>query len=121
MLHLLAAEPAFARLAMVESLAAGPRGRDRMRQILDEFRTFLDDAPRRPDHPPVPALVGDAIVAGVFGLLFNYVSARRTAELPGLLSDITYFVLVPFIGTRSALAAAGSKAPRKTAEELVRS
>ena len=121
MLHLLAAEPAFARLAMVESFAAGPRGRDRMRQILDEFRTFLDDAPRRPDHPPVPSLVGDAIVAGVFGLLYNYVSARRTAELPGLLSDITYFVLVPFIGTRAALAASGLKVPRKQVEDAVRS
>jgi AcrR family transcriptional regulator len=112
MLHLLAAEPAFARLAMVESLAAGPRGRERMRQILDEFRAFLDDAPRRPDQPRVPALVGEAIVAGVFGLLFNYVSDRRTSELPGLLPEITYFVLVPFIGTRAALAAAGSRAPR---------
>ena len=108
MLHLLAAEPAFARLAMVESLAAGPRARERMRQIVDEFRVFLDDAPRRPDQAPVPAVVGDAIVAGVFGLLFNYVAARRTTELPGLLPDISYFVLVPFIGTRAALAAAAA-------------
>ena len=108
LLHLLAAEPAFARLAMVESLAAGPRARERMRQILDEIRVLLGDAPKRPDQPPVPAVVGDAIVAGVFGLLFNHVSARRTAELPGLLPDITYFVLVPFIGTRAALAAAAA-------------
>ena len=107
MMHLLAAEPAFARLAMVESFSAGPRARERMRQIVDEFRVFLDDAPRRPDQPPVPAIVGEAIVAGVFGLLFNYVSARRAAELPSVVSDVTYFVLVPFIGTRAALAVAG--------------
>ena len=106
MLHLLAAEPAFAHLAMVESLAAGPRARERMRQIVDEFRVFIDEAPRRPQQAPVPPTVGEAVVAGVFGLLFNYVAARRTAELPRLLPDITYFVLVPFLGTRAALAAA---------------
>lgn len=112
LLHLLAAEPAFAHLSMVESLAAGPRARERMRQIIEEFEQFVEDAPKRPDQAAVPAILGEAVVAGVFGLLFNYVAARRTAELPGLLPDITYFVLAPFIGTRAALAAAGH-APAK--------
>jgi len=109
LLHLLAAEPAFANLAIVEMLAAGPRTRDRCRRfVMDNFQRFLHDAPKPPSQLAVPGVVGEGVVAGVFGLLFNYVSAKRTAELPGLLPEITYFILVPFIGQRAAVAAMGA-------------
>lgn len=110
LLHLLAAEPAFAYLAIVEMLAAGPRARERSRQLLDDFLRFFDDPPREPDQPQVPRAAIEAVVAGVFGLLFNYVSVRRSSELPGLLPEITYFVLVPFIGPPAAAAVAGTYA-----------
>lgn len=106
LLHLLAAEPAFANLAIVEMLAAGPRTRQRCREIVADFGRFLVDAPRRDGQLANPPAVLEAVVAGVFGLIFNYVSTRRTAELPGLLPDITYFVLVPFVGQRAATAVA---------------
>jgi len=107
LLHLLAAEPAFAHLAIVEMLAAGPRARERNREIVQNFQRFFADVPSRPGQPPVPAVVSEAVVAGVFGLLFNYVSGKRTTELPDLLPEITYFVLAPFIGAHDARAAAG--------------
>jgi AcrR family transcriptional regulator len=112
LLHLLAAEPAFTFLAIVEMLAAGPRPRERCRQFVASFGQFFRDAPRRDGQPPTP-VVAEAVVAGVFGLLFNYVSAGRTSELPGLLPEITYFVLVPFVGERSAMAAAGLSRRRR--------
>jgi AcrR family transcriptional regulator len=102
LLHLLAAEPAFANLAVVEMVAAGPRGRERSRRLRQAYLQFFDDAPVRADQPPVPRVVVEAVAAGVFGLLFDYVSIKRTAELPDLLPEITYFVLVPFIGPREA-------------------
>ncbi|HEX2689434.1 MAG TPA: TetR/AcrR family transcriptional regulator [Kofleriaceae bacterium] len=111
LLHLLAAEPAFANLAIVEMLAAGPRGRERIGQLLQNYQRFFADAPRKPGQPRVPLTVVDAAIAGVFGLLFNYVSTRRTTELPGLLPDVAYFVLVPFIGPRGAAEAAGPTSP----------
>jgi AcrR family transcriptional regulator len=112
LLHLLAAEPAFANLAIVEMLAAGPRARERSRRLLDDFMRYFEDAPAPPDQPPVPPTVVEAVVAGVFGLLYNYVSARRTAELPARLPEITYFVLAPFVGPRAAAISAGmSTAP----------
>ncbi len=107
LLHLLAAEPAFANLAIVEMLAAGPRARERSRRLLEDFLRYFADAPAPPDQPRVPAIAVEAIVAGVFGLLFTYVSTRRTAELPGMLPEITYFVLVPFLGPHAAAASAG--------------
>ena len=115
LLHLLAAEPSFANLAIVEMLAAGPRARARSRRILDDFLRFFDDAPVRADQP-VPPVVIEAVVAGVFGLLFNYVSTRRTAELPGILPEITYFVLVPFLGPRAATAAAGLRSALRSSK-----
>lgn len=102
LLRLLAAEPAFAHLAIVEMPSAGPRGRERSRRLLQEYLRFFDDAPVRAEQPRVPPVVAEAVVAGVFGLLFHYVSTQRTAELPGLLPEIAYFVLVPFIGPREA-------------------
>lgn len=102
LLHVLAAEPAFANLAIVEMFSAGPRGRERSRQLPQAYLRFFDDAPVRADQPRVPPVVVEAVVAGVFGLLFDYVSTKRTAELPDLLPEITYFVLVPFIGPREA-------------------
>src|SRR5258706_15861028 len=107
LLHLLAAEPAFAYLAIVEMLAAGPRARDRSRRLLVDFLRYFDDPPLPPDQPRVPPPAIEAVVAGVFGLLFNYVSTGRSAELPGRLPEITYFVLAPFIGPKAAAASAG--------------
>src|SRR5262245_33456675 len=71
LLHLLAAEPAFAHLAIVEMLAAGPRARERSRRLLDDFLRYFDDSPAQPGQPHVPRPVIEAVVAGVFGLLFN--------------------------------------------------
>ena len=102
LLAVLTAEPAFANLAIVEMIAAGPRGRERVAQLLLYYQQFFADAPQGPRQPRVPLTVVEATVAGVFGLLFNYVSTQRTSELPGLLPEITYFVLAPFIGPRAA-------------------
>ena len=102
LLHLLAAEPAFANLAIVEMFSAGPRGRERSRRLRQAYLRFFDDAPVRADQLRVPPVVVEAVAAGVFGLLFDYVSTKRTAELPDLLPEITYFVLIPFIGPREA-------------------
>jgi AcrR family transcriptional regulator len=111
LLAVLTAEPAFANLAVVEMISAGPRGRERIALLLRYFQQFFADAPREPGQPRVPLTVVEATVAGVFGLLFNYVSTQRTSELPGLLPEVTYFVLVPFIGPRAAAEATGLAAP----------
>ena|ERR1700759_239259 len=64
LLALLTSEPAFANLAIVEMLAAGPRGRERVRKLLQNFQRFYDDAPRQPGQPRVPPVAVEAVVAG---------------------------------------------------------
>lgn len=48
-------------------------------------------------------MVIEATVGGVHQLIFNHVVAGRAAQLP----ELTYFVLVPFVGRRAAVATAG--------------
>ena len=109
LLRVLAAEPAFAALAVVEVLAAGPTARARRRMLLDAYAVFFADAPHRPGQPEVPAGVVRAVIAGVYGVIYDYVSADRATELPEQLPDLTYLVVVPFMGPAAAArAAAGS-------------
>lgn len=109
LLRILAAEPAFASLAVVEVLAAGPRARACRRELLDAFTVFFAEAPRRTGAPPVPDGVVDAVIAGVYGVIYDFVSTGRAAELPERLGDLTYLVLVPFPGPAAAARVAAGK------------
>ncbi|HEX5496064.1 MAG TPA: TetR/AcrR family transcriptional regulator [Mycobacteriales bacterium] len=106
LLDTLAAEPAFAALAVVEVMAAGPRARQCRRDLLAGYLRFFDDAPASV-AARVPSAATEAVVAGVYGVIFEYVATGRVAELPDRLADLTYFVLVPFLGRSPAAAAAG--------------
>ncbi|MFI7601496.1 TetR/AcrR family transcriptional regulator [Actinoplanes sp. NPDC049681] len=108
LLRLLAAEPAFAVLAVVEVLAAGPRARERRRMLLESYTGFFAGVPQRPGGPAVPAGVVEAVIAGVYGVIFDLVSTGRVAELPDRLPDLTYFVLAPFLGPAVAARVAAS-------------
>lgn len=107
LLRILAAEPAFASLAVVEVLAAGPRALAGRRELLSSYVPFFADAPRRPGQPEVPAGVVHAVIAGIYGVIFDFVSTGRAADLPEQLPDLTYLVLVPFLGPAAAGRAAG--------------
>lgn len=107
LLHILAAEPAFASLAVVEVLAAGPRALACRRALLASYIDFFAAAPRRAGQPEVPRVAIEAVIAGVYGVIFDHVSTGRVTELPDRLPELTYVVLAPFIGPRAAAAAAG--------------
>jgi AcrR family transcriptional regulator len=96
LLRILAAEPAFAAL----------EARERRRGLLAAYAAFFADAPRRPGQPAVPGGVVDAVIAGVYGVIYDFVSTGRAAELPDRLPDLTYLVVVPFLGPAAAARAA---------------
>jgi AcrR family transcriptional regulator len=106
LLRILSAEPAFAALAVVEVLAAGPTARARRRLLLEAFEVFFADAPREPGLPEVPAGVVRAVIAGVYGVIYDFVSTGRADELRDQLPHLTYLVLVPFMGPAAAVRAA---------------
>jgi AcrR family transcriptional regulator len=106
-LEALAAEPAFARTFLVEVHAAGPRALARRAEVHSRFVDFLraQAALARADHawmPEVPDAVYPAIVGGMDEVVSGWVSDGRTAELPQLEPQLSYFQLALLAGPEIA-------------------
>jgi AcrR family transcriptional regulator len=95
-------DPIAGRVVMLELAALGPVSRrifqedfDRFTRLLDEG---LDDAAQRPEVPRATGLA----VGAAFARLYDEVARDRTADLPAMLPELTYEVLVPFLGEAEA-------------------
>lgn len=99
-----AAEPVFARLAMVEVLGAGRAALARRDAELKRFEVFF--GPGRVGLPA--ALVGQhlgrAVVGGLSEALYARILAGEATTLPQIAADIVYCALVPYIGHAQAIA-----------------
>ncbi|MEV5753043.1 TetR/AcrR family transcriptional regulator [Actinoallomurus sp. NPDC052308] len=93
MLELLAAEPRFARFALVEVNAAGPRLRKARIEHLARFRKFFTDPAY--DLPSLPTVVIDAIIGGIYGAVYAAVEAGEGDRLPEMLPSLVYFASLP--------------------------
>lgn len=97
-LRLLAAEPDFARLGVVEVLGAGPRGLARRDATLGRFVEFVERgrAELGDAGAPPPQLVAQAIVGGIYELVYSHIvrgDADRLPELSGELLHYTFMLL----------------------------
>ncbi len=104
LLELLAAEPAFARVALVEVLCSGHVALERRDALLDRFAAVL--APGQGPAPPVVAQnrrLARAVIGGVYETLYQRVVSGEVEGLPELLPDLLYCVLVPYLGHDAAL------------------
>lgn len=108
-------DPAAARFTLIELAAVGPASRARFQAEFSRFIELVDagldgDAPR-PDLPRATSLAVSAALA----LVYEEVVQGRTAELPNLLPELIYELLVPFLGEEVARAerdrAAASESP----------
>ncbi|MGD9737435.1 MAG: TetR/AcrR family transcriptional regulator [Solirubrobacterales bacterium] len=96
-----AAEPAFARLRMVEVYSAGPEAialRDATG--VEIVRTLL--TPAITGAAAVPELVVEATVGAILGILFETIRSGQPAELPKLAPVLTYLALSPVVGAEEA-------------------
>ena len=99
----LADEPAIARLALVDFGAAGPAAQRRYRAALlrmtplfDEGRDFAPEGRRLPPNTSRMA------IGAVVGLIADEIAAGRTEQLPGLLPEILFATLSPYLGPEAA-------------------
>ncbi|MFC5182897.1 TetR/AcrR family transcriptional regulator [Actinomadura harenae] len=97
-LCMLADAPPFARMAMVEVNAGGPRVRRARIECMERFRAFFAG----PGEVAVPTIVADAVVGGVYSAIYVQIENGETTDLPELLPQLTYFSLMPLIGRRAA-------------------
>jgi hypothetical protein len=111
-----AADPAAARFMLVELAAMGIEYRVRFQAEFSRFVGLLDEgmAGCCPDVAQATSLAVSATVAR----LYEEIVRGRAVELPALLPDLTYEMLVPFLGEEPAWAertravATGPEAPR---------
>jgi AcrR family transcriptional regulator len=104
-LEFMAAEPAFARMCIVEVLAAGPRAIERYLAAIRILGSLADEAQAyAPAGAVLPSIVGRAAIAGAAGLVRGEILAGRTEQLPALLPDIVYVLAAAYLGHDQALA-----------------
>jgi AcrR family transcriptional regulator len=103
-LRFLAAEPNFARMCIVEVLAAGPSALQRRDGAMRMFRVFFEAGRQEvsPDMPPLPQLVSESVVGAIYEIIYSRILRSRTEELPDLLPDLMYIALCPYLGPEEA-------------------
>jgi AcrR family transcriptional regulator len=108
-----AANPDIPQVTMIEMGNVGPIATVRFWETFRRFAALLEDASKFIDD--VPDLPNLASIAGgaVFARIYEEVAAGNTAGLPQLLPQLTFEVLLPYIGEEAAAA------ERDAAEELV--
>jgi len=101
MLEWFASDPAAARVVMVELAAVGPVSRELFQEDFTRFTALLEAGLEAKPDPTLPGATGLAI-GGALARVYGEVVRDRTAALPGLLPDLLYELLVPFVGEEGA-------------------
>jgi AcrR family transcriptional regulator len=101
LLGLLAAEPAFARMAFLEMAMAGPDGVRRLEANNARFQALLAPGAALAEHP-VPTEVPHMIGAAIADLVRRHVVREDAAAVARSLPVAVYLCLVPYIGPRRA-------------------
>ena len=97
-------EPEVTRMATVELPAAGPEARRRYHDALGQLRPLFSEGRKYAESDILPPDLELMAVGGAEAIIFDEVVAGRTKELPKLLPDILFAVLVPYVGPKAAKA-----------------
>lgn len=94
--------PEAARVTLIELAMAGPGARDRFRIGFHRFTAMLDEGLGEPgaaaDLPNITSLAAGTALTRIY----EETAKGRTAELPELLPELTFELLVPFLGEDAA-------------------
>lgn len=97
-----AENPEIARVMMIEMGTVGPIASVRFRETFRRFTVLLDDG--REPVESLPELPHLANIAGgaVFARVYEEVALGQTTNLPALLPQLTFELLLPYIGEEAA-------------------
>jgi AcrR family transcriptional regulator len=106
------AEPALARTCMVEALAAGPASvkyyEESLQAFVSLFRRGRDVSPHGPD---LPETLEEALIGGVFWILYQRLLLAEAAQIGELLPELVEFALAPYLGAEAAREVATQQGP----------
>jgi AcrR family transcriptional regulator len=96
-------EPALARTCMVEALSAGPAAVERYERsqqaFVSLFKLGRDVSPHGRD---LPETLEEAIIGGVFWIVYQRLAVGDVAAIPDLLEELIEFALTPYLGAEAA-------------------
>jgi AcrR family transcriptional regulator len=99
----LAEEPAIARLALVDFGAAGPAAQRRYRAALQRMTPLFDEGRDfSPEGRRLPPNTSRMAIGAVVGLIADEIAAGRAEQLPGLLPEVLFATLSPYLGPEAA-------------------
>jgi AcrR family transcriptional regulator len=103
-LTFVAEEPAFADMCIVEVMAAGPTAIERRNRTMEAFSQMIEKAAAEelPKSKLPPALTAETLVGGIYEVVYSRVLQGRGSELPELLPDLLFSVLLPYVGQETA-------------------
>lgn len=101
---LFARDPALARTAVVEVAAAGADARQLHWNAIARFTQYLDGGRELAEGRELPENISLMSAGAVSGLIFDEVVAGRAEQLPERLPDLTFAMLVPYVGPEVAAA-----------------
>ncbi len=121
LLHYLADEPAHAHLTIVDTFAASPIAIEIRETGLHAFTIYLQRGFKYPVGKRAPKIAPEAVAGGIWQILHHYIELDRFEDLLALSSQLTYFVLCPFLGPDESakVAIADLKAAEKAEREQV--
>jgi AcrR family transcriptional regulator len=97
-----AADPEVARFTLVELSTVGPAFRATFKAEYARFTELLDKGMGEDGPSPEMARATRLAVGAMMARIYEEVVLGRAAELPRLLPDLTYELLVPFVGEEVA-------------------
>lgn len=103
LVELLAAEAEITRLAMIDVTSFGEDARIRYRAALERFVPLLEDGRDEPSvDGPLPDGTAQFAIGGAAAMIFDELRAGRGPELPAILPELTFAVLMPYLGAAAA-------------------
>jgi AcrR family transcriptional regulator len=118
LLTALAYDPAIARLCFVDVLAAGPHAAEARNAAMRELEAILElgrgGEASAGAGDPTPRALGMSMVGGLGEVLYQEIVAGRAEQLPAMLPELMYALVLPFEG-REAAERELKRAPRRAA------
>jgi AcrR family transcriptional regulator len=102
-LFLLAADPPFARMCIVEVMAAGPEAVARRNAVMGAFAELIEENAReRLAEPPPSNLTAETVVGGIYDVVYTRILRGEIRELPTLAPDLVQTAVVHYLGPEAA-------------------
>jgi AcrR family transcriptional regulator len=120
LLNALAYDPAIARLCFVDVLAAGPHAAEARNAAMRELEAILElgrGGDATADGATSPRALGMSMVGGLGEVLYQEIVAARADQLPAMLPELMYAMVLPFEG-REAAQRELDRAPRRSLSSL---